>query len=370
MTNRGMLPGAIAGVASRAGSFGGEVGCDFSTKADGSPVAVDSGQTWTLANNSATGSAPIISSGRLTFAPSAAPAAAYTQTQLKGAGTRIGARFRLGTKTTANGGACLIFWAAAITGPPIVVPDSPCHFVTTHTGWTYGVWSGGSMTAVKSGTYATALTDDTDYTAEVVIDRKTSTAYISLPDGSRASCSHALIGSVAGTWACWESYKGATTDAIASFDLAWADSVRTDQVLTAKTLGDLHRNYGMQHAPASAATYAAPGSLASIDATNLKLAFTPAGTKVLVTIQLFLESSTGFYLVRPFTTNGVGGQTGVVVNGAIVPGTYTYTSVLSGLTAGVPDVLVPQHFAATGSVTAKADGPNGKICAISISDIA
>jgi hypothetical protein len=248
----------------------------FGGYANGLPVRPMWGDAWLLHGGSVGATArPQIVSGKLTQTV-AFPCAGYAQLPLSDSVIRVWARFTLSTYSTSGGVAVLAAWDADINTTWPTIPNAPAHLAINATSAIFGVWSGGAFTQVKDWTFATPLTADatTVHSAEVVIDKHNSTAYVTLPDGVTHVVSHASISAPA-TFAVWEVYGGAATDTLAAFTEVGAESTAPEDIIDAKVRSTIP-TVGTVTAylqPAGAGHITIPGSTTAIDTTNLRAAF-------------------------------------------------------------------------------------------------
>ncbi len=340
---------------------------DVASMPSGTPAVATSGQP--IATYGANSAGPTISGGRLTFTPQGASiTAAYTNVLLARDGVKIGARFRLAAGG-ATGSACVAFFASPVSGGAI--PNSPVHLTSTLSGWSFGVWSGGSWSLLASGSYATALTAGADYVMEATVDKPSATCVIRLPDGTFKSVTDSRIASLSARYACWESYVNTSGDAVASFDSCWADSepsVATSALPVAAPLILPRRSYAMVYAP-TGVSLSVGASSAAVDSTNFTLPVTPAGTKMLVTVQIYLTVSTSTRYFMNMKAGSV--ETGDIEAFLGVPayGLITVSGLITGLTAGSAVTIIPWHWRTTSGVSALGDAPNARRWSIVATDV-
>lgn len=307
---------------------------------------------------------PEVVSGILTCALAAA-AGSYAQVDHGTPVSRVGGRFKFGAgSTTDNGSAVLIAWDADIGATWPTIPDSPCHLAITTIGAIFGVWSGGTFTQVKAWTFATELAQgSTVHTAEVLIDTANSTAYVFLPDGTLRTVTHATIGAITdANYACWETYRQATSDALAGFTALWSGDDLLAELPAAKWAAAQPVGTALvtKYAPATNQDKAVPASEATVDATNLIVSIVaPASGKILIELDGVLDMSGStrvFWSVRSgATTYGTINVVSQQWDGAV-----HYTHLITGLTAGNTYDFVWRHWAiAAARATLKLDDPNG-----------
>lgn len=271
---------------------------DFTQKEDGSLTTPILGGAYRTHGGSIGETAvPRIVSGALTYVPTAG-GAGYAEIPLTGRLRRIGGRFTLSPYTTNSGSVVLIGWVGPVSATFPTIPDTPCHLAVTAIGWQYLVFQGNASTSIASGTWAAPLaTDGTVHSVEMMIDSSRAKAYLFLPDGSIQIISHAYLGSMTPTYACWELYRASSTDSIGSWINTWADSTSDAALVRGlrATTSPLP-TYALSY-QATSADITIPSSTGDLDATNLVLpAFNaPASGKVLVEFsgQLSMTASAG-----------------------------------------------------------------------------
>jgi hypothetical protein len=200
---------------------------DFTAASNGTPVSADSGHAWTLTHIGA--GTPVISGGRFIDPDtSAAVSAAYLTAQLNGRVTYLEADFAFGASgSTGSQVAALIAWSTNLPSGHIgAIPDSPCHLVFGNGGFSYQMYSGGSLIELGYVPYPARVGTGLQH-VEVAIDWENSQAFIRDPTGKITRFSHALIGSIKATYACSEVfYSAANTDRRIAFSRFAASSAR------------------------------------------------------------------------------------------------------------------------------------------------
>mgnify|MGYP000721127201 CR=1 FL=1 len=338
---------------------------EFSGYSNGVPTTTRTGQTYNMFGGIVGVTAyPTIVSGHLTLAISSA-AAGYAQVDLGKAVTRVGGRFKFGTKSTDNGSAVLIAWAGDYAATPSSVPNSPCHLAITPVNAVFGVWNSNTFTQLASWTFATALSADdaTYYTSEVYIDKATSTCTILLPDGTVKTVTDSLIGSIASAnWACWEMYRPATTDSLAKFSQTWASDTTIEMLPLVKWAATqpVGLAKATTYAPASGSDVVTPTSATAIDSTNLKVSMVaPASGKILIECNGIVTMSGSTRVFWSIKSGAATWGTKNVVSQQY-SGALTYRHLITGLTPNSTYDFVWQHWAlASSTCTFKLDDPNG-----------
>jgi hypothetical protein len=206
-----------------------EAHVDFSVKPNGTLDVSDSGQSLRYVATSTQG-ALAVEGGWLTNTGTAGTSTGYSETQLSGNVSRIGAEFAFDTLTGTDNGAAatLVIWQASRVDTYPSVPAARCHLTVTRTTWTYGIWpsqGAGAQIVLATGGFATALAADgtTKHKVEVVIDGDT--AYLQLPDGRTAIIVDSRIRTLAGAFACWEVYRPDASGGVRpKFSRAWASA--------------------------------------------------------------------------------------------------------------------------------------------------
>jgi hypothetical protein len=196
----------------------------FNDKADGTPpLLFDSGQVadWTLTP----AVAPAVSGGVL--GSSAVGASYYRSAALGATCTEIGGRFTItpgsATRTTAGSAVLGIGTGPVVTSGGVVINMS-CHALFYKEGWSYGIWESGAYVALAGDTYLVALPDDgvTEYEACVQINGTTATIFS--PDGNVTSVTDARIGTYAGQYPFFETFRPAATDDHDRWASIWANT--------------------------------------------------------------------------------------------------------------------------------------------------
>lgn len=300
------LPARLGDVAQRTASAtalssGMEVADHFRDYPNGTLTAAPTGQAYLYEPSTGTSKARVVSGVLTNAVPSGSSGASYFSAQLADSGRVIGGRFRFYPGSTGTGSAVFPLWAvdigasyAAGTG----VPDSPCHFVITKTGWSFDCYQNGSIVpnpnpSTANGQFLTPLLDDgTIYTAQAVIDRENSCAYLWLPDGQVARVSHPLIGTTVAPFACWENFKYVATDSNSGFVEIWATSRRSDSLVPSQRAYLAAASptvYSVtDRATAADASFTVPGTPTQVGAVSLSF-IAPASGLARLEAQAFLD---------------------------------------------------------------------------------
>lgn len=229
--------------ADKANTAAGVVPAAFDTAFANNPVAI---------NNGAAGAALRVADGFLTFAPTAAGAAAgYFTGVAEAAITLMGARWKWdnsGGRTGTGPAINLTITATQMTAFAAPFTDAGVHLDVTPTSWQLDYITGGAnstITNITSGSFAFSLARDNFTEHEVQLFRNGTTIRILLPDGSIVGpITNANIGSKSGNafWAEPFATNG-NADPITAIRDIWVGTgavvAPTNQSVTRKTLDQL-----------------------------------------------------------------------------------------------------------------------------------
>lgn len=215
---------------------------DYSGYADGAvPATALTGQTNSLYSATDPNGIPIISGGYMTYG-SSDYLGGYVSRQLDDSVVRIGASFAFTSWSTGGGLACIAVMEEDIKvtqGLGQGVPRSPFHLTISPEAWGLDVFTtkGSPKTNVGGGVFAAPLVADgvTLHRAEGVIDRENKIVYLTLPDGTRRSFTHASFG-IAAKWVFDEPFRDTSGagKTLAKFRNFWADSRNMAPIPAAK----------------------------------------------------------------------------------------------------------------------------------------
>lgn len=353
------------------GSAGLELWDRASDHPNGPITTANTGQTYALHGTPVgqAGVLPSIVNGRLGQSYTGGAGAGYLQRVHTSPVIRLGGSWVFTSGSTTNGGAaCLITWAADFAQTTPTVPNSPCHLFFTKTGWTYGVFSNGTLTDIAGGAFSAPLAADnaTVHTAEVVIDKPNATAYITLPDGSTVTVTDSRIRTLAGNVAVWETIRNATTDPAVFFTEWWSDTRHTAALVAAKartkatggasTSGPVAKTYR----PSSPDFIVVPTTEADVKAGVLEVTVTPgASGKVLMSLSAYLIVTSTAQIIW-----SIGYGTGDLYSQTVINQAYTgqlsTQVVIEGLQPNVPYLLRWRHLSTVANAaTFAASNPSG-----------
>lgn len=210
---------------------GNEVQDSFAAKANGSPTTADTGQTYHHSYSTTSDAELRVVSGHLTNIVASGAGAGYSQLTLTEKVAVMGAKFKF-NNTTAGSSIVLIAMEDSIAGGIVGgAQNSSFHYVVGPTAWAFQQIDAGTVTAnIASGTY-TALTADTEYTTEIILEDDR--AYIQLPTGQMVVVNDSRIANNA-PYAVWEVIQSnAATQAKGRFTEIWADStpITSDELI-------------------------------------------------------------------------------------------------------------------------------------------
>lgn len=210
---------------------GNEVQDSFAAKANGSPTTADTGQTYFHSYSTTSDAELRVVSGHLTNIVASGAGAGYSQLTLTEKVAVMGAKFKFNNTTTGSA-IVLIAMEDSIAGGIVGgAQNSSFHYVVGPTTWAFQQIDAGTVTAsIASGTY-TALTADTEYTTEIILEDDR--AYIQLPTGQMVVVNDSRIANNA-PYAVWEVIQSnAATQAKGRFTEIWADStpITSDELI-------------------------------------------------------------------------------------------------------------------------------------------
>ena len=350
-----------------------EVWDRFDDKSNGIPTTAHRG-TWSMHGGPVGQSAkPTVVAGKLTSSIPGTVAAGYAQLSLSKSMCHISARFTLSSYSTNQGAATFGAWSTDINATWPVIPDSPCHLAIGATVWIYGVWTGNVFTQVASGTFATPLAANgtTQHTAEVYIDKANAIAYIFLPDGTTATASHSLIGSVSGSVAFWEYYRQATTDTLAAFTNVSADSQQPLGLLMAKVLTTIPANTVETFiVPSTSMSVLIPGSsMTDVGQGTTVTFFAPRSGKVKVQLSGFIQINAAALVFWQLAEGATAKATWTVADGQIKT-RATVDCVVTGLVPGSSYTYKWQHMSTTPNIGyLMLDNPNGYSASMTVTPL-
>lgn len=204
----------------------------FTGKADtsaGSVPNLDTGASVSAVSDGAAGAGLRVSSGFLTFAPTAAGAAAgYLTGDAGGPVSLIGARFKIASRSTAGESLCLAMTATkqAAYGTPFT--NAGVHFVITRSTWQVDYITGGSsvtITQIAAGALSSPLTADDTTIYEVNVYRQGQTVWAVLPGGQTVEVTSEHIASKSGVgWWAEPFCAAGNTDGIVKIQSLWVDT--------------------------------------------------------------------------------------------------------------------------------------------------
>lgn len=229
--------------AGKANTAAGVVPTAFDTPFSNNPVAI---------NNGAAGAALRVTDGFLTFAPTAAGAAAgYLTGVADGPITVMGARWKWdnsGGRTGTGPAINLTITATQMTAFAAPFTDAGVHLVVTPTLWQLDYITGGAgstITNITSGSFAFSLARDNFTEHEVQLFRNGNTVRILLPDGSIVGpITNANIDSKSGNAFWVEPFAtNGNADPITAIRDIWVGTggviAPTQQAVTRKTMDQL-----------------------------------------------------------------------------------------------------------------------------------
>lgn len=209
-----------------------EVYDTYGDEPNGSPATSDSGQTYLHSYSGGNPDTALrVVSGHLTNILSSGSGSGYAQLENSDRITRMGCKFKFNGTTT--GGAIVLIAmvdsiAGGITGG---AQNSSFHLVIGPQSWGIQQIDAGAVGSnLASGTY-TALTPDTEYTVEILLDDDR--AYIQLPTGQMTVVNDPRF-ALDAKWGVYEvTQTNAATQAKGRFTEIWADSdpISRDELL-------------------------------------------------------------------------------------------------------------------------------------------
>ena len=178
------------------------------------------------------GAIPLVVSGnRLkTATVNAGVTVAYTETDLIGEASEIGADFGFLGSGGADGVIALCVWGdqSILVGHPSGrIPTTGCHFIIGKSTWAYQVWQpnglGTELVTIKQGLCPVLPTDGTLVRARIVFDGDSAT--FMLPDYNwKTEIKDPRISTLGRRYACWETYQQASSADQPVFGRIWASS--------------------------------------------------------------------------------------------------------------------------------------------------
>lgn len=184
-------------------------------------VTTDSGQLELRASNIPSAALTIVDE-RLTNTATSGGPAGYIDYDMGAPVTHLGAEFTFESGSTYGGVIALLVWERSMSEGGDI-PDSPCHFYLTPTGWGLQYWLNNSVTTIRIGEFATRLTCDGETVYRVEIFIIGDTAIIALPSGEIIEVTDSHIESLAANFAGFEILENdAATDAQPGFVSRWA----------------------------------------------------------------------------------------------------------------------------------------------------
>jgi hypothetical protein len=328
----------------------------FSDRADGALGVSQSGHTWIPYGASGiAANVPTIVSGAMRFA-SGVTGVSYPQIQLPQRGRRIGGRFRFAAGTAGDSAAAFALWATDISATFPAIPNTPIHLTISTAGWIYGYFLAGTLTNVAFGLWSTPLTADgaTVYTLDCFLDTSRGEATLFLPDGTAVVVADSHIGSIAGTYACWESYTPNSGETIASFTEVWADSRSQAPLGVVSALARVANTWPptvKSYAPGTRNTQALSGTAVEVGGTNLRQSFAfPATGKVLVELSVFANMAAGSWLILNVCTDAA--LTAIAAGQSVFGGEFGTAAAFAGhldlrtVLTGTPGAIWDLYFSA------------------------
>lgn len=303
---------------------------------------------------------PRVLNGKLTFAP-ITNGAAYAHYLHKKSVKRLCAKFSFSSFTTNNGSAVLIAWNGDIKDTYPVIPEGACHLSITASTWNYSIIDTGVVTTVASGLFVPALNINTDYNAEVILDRINSKAYVTLPDGQMVVVSHPKI-SFESKYSCFELFRTAATDSIASFSSCYASELGDSEIpRMMNKVQSAPKSSIVQYAPVTATYVTVPTTATEISAGNLIVPIrVPVSGKILVELSANLLQSATSNVLWTLTDDSAGSLATISVSESVKTG-YVQTKVLlENLTVGRTLNIKWKHWTTVaGSATLKLSKSSG-----------
>lgn len=285
------------------------------------------------------------------------PAAAYVGTELPGTVGRAWVDFQVTDGTSeevvliVTGGdrpfTTPVTPTAGIVGSGFA--DSAAHLTFGPNGWSYGILTNDpwSIDEVANGAFQPPLEPGVTHTMRVDFDGDTVT--VTTPRGVQVQGTDPRIASPGyrGRFAAVELYAGQGSAQTATRIVSWGAA--QDAPLAARAFAPpaVPETRAMLYAPAEQVDVAMPAAPADIAAGFALPVVIPSSGKLLVRVALYVEQTSGIYLMGYNSGSGTGDGLTRVVSGAH-DGNVSTTWLWTHPAPGAPATIRPQHFIAGG----------------------